>query len=149
VWRMVVCRFGLLSCGLLVACGSNVMSSTGTAGSQGGTGEGGSSQPCQPQLHVPFQVVDNATDVPITCGAAGAGDVELDINGADTVTYVQACVATDTDGEFSVVLSTGGRYTLDVFLTDTNNAVLSEAHTPTIDVGCPSFTTETVILPVN
>jgi hypothetical protein len=103
---------------------------------------------CQPLLTAPWQVVDNATNAPITCATAGAagGSVELDLNGTPTT---QACPAAASGGEFDIGLAGPGSYTLDAFLFDSHGTQLSEVHPPVFSVSCADTVTPTITFPVN
>jgi hypothetical protein len=130
--------FGLVGLAALATSGTGcVIESSGGGG------------PCLPDLVVPWSVVQNnpPIDTPITCGTAGADSVDLDVNGEFFMT--QLCSPSQGAGNFVVPLANAGSFTLDVFLVAPNGAVLSEAHPPTVTVGCGGFTTPTVVLPVN
>ena len=109
---------------------------------------GGSSGPCEPDLFVPFQIVQNAppADPPITCATAGAVEIQLDVN---SVTSTLPCSSNISGGEFVVPLAGSGRYVLDMFLVDAVGNSISEAHPPELTLGCGDFRTPLVILPVN
>ncbi len=109
---------------------------------------GTSSGPCEPDLFVPFEIVQNAppTDPPITCATAGAVEVQLDVNGQ---TSFMDCLPSMSSGEFAVPLGGAGDYLLDLFLVDAGRVSISAAHPPMIRVSCSDFVTPTVILPVN
>jgi hypothetical protein len=110
---------------------------------------GGSSGPCEPDLFVPFRIVQNAppTDPPITCATAGAAQIEMDVNSTPVPSIV--CSPSLSEGEFAVPLLDAGDYVLDLFLVDGGGSSIAEAHPPVIRVGCGDFVTPTVILPVN
>ncbi len=117
----------------------------GATGLGGAAGTGGGT--CLPDLVVPWSVVQNVLGDPlITCAQAGADHTELDVNG---VTFAQSCPANANGGEFVIPLADRGTYTLDAFLVTPNGSALSEAHPPTISVGCDGLRTPTIILPVN
>jgi hypothetical protein len=142
-----------LSCLLLAACGSSVLSPTGAGGVGGGgsAGTGGAGQACQRELRVFWQIVDNATDMPITCADASASSVNLEIRGPELVgmTHTQACAAAQSSGEFVVTLDRNISYAISVLLLDAGSAVLSKVNPPVISPGCSGSINANVVLPVD
>jgi hypothetical protein len=120
----------------------------GTTGGAGTTGAGGSSGcSIMPALTVPWQIVNNANEQPITCATAAAIGLDLEVNGILVDTPV--CPASASSGQMQALLGGPGSYTLDVFLVDAVGGVVSEAHPPSFNVACVDTQTPTVILPVN
>jgi hypothetical protein len=99
---------------------------------------------CAPFLTVPWSIVDNTTNAPITCSMAGATSVEIDVNGQ---AYTQNCTPNQTGGQIDILLSGSGGYTVDAFLLN-GSTTLSEAHPPSFGVGCVDTQTPTVVFPV-
>ncbi len=99
---------------------------------------------CQPFLTVPWSIVDNSTNAPISCSTAGATSVEIDVNG---VPYTQSCIQNETGDQIDILLDGSGQYTVDAFLLN-GNTTLSEAHPPSFGVGCVDTQTPTVVFPV-
>jgi hypothetical protein len=99
---------------------------------------------CQPFLTVPWAIVDNTTNAPLTCAQAGATSVEIDVNG---VPYTQTCLPNETQDQIDILLNGSGQYTVDAFLLNGNTS-LSEAHPPSFGVGCVDTQTPTVTFPV-
>jgi hypothetical protein len=106
--------------------------------------DGGGANQCQPFLTVPWAIVDNATNAPITCSTAGATSVEIDVNG---IPYTQSCLPNETADQIDILLGGSGQYTVDAFLLS-GNTTLSEAHPPSFGVGCVDTQTPTVTFPV-
>jgi hypothetical protein len=112
---------------------------------------GGSSRTCllDPHLDVPWQIVNNANNLPITCAYAGAAALDLDINGTGgSNTFSQVCSPNASSGAFQIVLPASGTYTIDMFLLDPANGIISELHPPSFGV-CADTATPVAVLPVN
>jgi len=77
-----------------------------------------SDSPCLPSIFVPWALVQAGTDVPVTCGTAGAYFVESFVN---TQAYEVNCLAGQTFGTMEIPAAAPGSYTIVVSLLDANH----------------------------
>ena len=112
-----------------------------------GDGDGGGGCFANPILFVPWRVVNNANDRPITCATAGATSIEMDVLGRQSNTFSDVCLPTESGGIFQVTLPEPGTYSVDLFLFGAPAEPISSFRGPTFDV-CGDFTTPDIVLPV-
>ena len=100
-----------------------------------------SDDPCLPSIFVPWELVQAGTDVPVTCGFAGAFYVEAFVN---TQAYEVPCLAGQTFGTMEIPAAAPGNYTIVVSLLDANRLDVVPSTPPltvTVPNSCASITT--------
>lgn len=110
-----------------------------TSGCIVGTDSGYYGTSCQSALYIPWQI-QNPAGGAVTCGAAGAATVVIDINGSK---YPQNCTSSLSYGSDDLVLpSNNANYNVTVNLYDADGNPLAVPQMVTVGIGgCGSYTT--------